>query len=474
MSVLVQHSVKRTLFNMAFPMLAGTFAINAYNLTDAYFVARLGTPALAAMGFTLPVIMLLSCVAGGLGTGVTTLVSHALGRHDHAGAARITTHGLALMLAVTACIIVAGCLSITAIFARLGANAETLPLVRAYMRIWYLGAVFMSLPMLGNGLLISSGDSRSASLMMMVGPLINVALNPLLIFGLCGFPAMGIRGSALATVIAQAVSTTWLVTLLYRKHRLIRLGAGMLAGCRASFRRIAELGIPSVLSMILMPLSAGVITYILGRFGNEAVAAAGAAGRLEMFAFIIPMALGMSLTPFISQNFGANRLDRIHQAMSLATRFALLYGGGIAVVFFVGAPWMATIFSHDPRVTSILITYVRIVAFGYGMMEVHRYCTFVLTGLQHPIDATALNVIRVLVLLIPLSCLGVALGGIRGLFVGRLVTDVVVGSLGLCWVRHVMGGMARLTSPGVSADTGGATDRGGRQLAQQPVARGGA
>ena len=98
-SILVRKGVRRTLFNMAFPMLAGTFAINAYNLTDAYFVARLGTPALAAMGFTLPVIMLLSCVAGGLGTGVTTLVSHALGRHDHAGAARVTTHGLALMLA---------------------------------------------------------------------------------------------------------------------------------------------------------------------------------------------------------------------------------------------------------------------------------------------------------------------------------------------------------------------------------------
>lgn len=454
MSVLVQHSVKRTLYNMAFPMLAGTFAINAYNLTDAWFVSRLGTPALAAMGFTFPVIMLLSCLAGGLGTGVTTLVSHALGRRDHATAARVTTHGLILMLGVTAIIILAGCLSITTIFARLGADAETLPLVRSYMRVWYLGAIFMSLPMLGNGLLISAGDSKSASRLMMLGPLLNAALNPILIFGLWGFPALGIRGSALATVIAQAVGTVWLFTLLYRKHRLIRCGPGMFQSCRASIRRIAELGIPSVLSMILMPISAGVITRILGGFGHEAVAAAGAAGRLEMFAFIIPMALGMSLTPFISQNFGANRLDRVREALSLATRFAMLYGGCVALVFFAGAPWMASVFSHDPRVTSVLISYIRIVAFGYGMMETHRYCSFVLTGLQHPLDATALNIVRVLVLLIPLSYLGLHLGSIRGVFLGRLVTDVAAGSLGIFWAHRVLSGMAGLTSPGVSADTG--------------------
>ena len=94
MSVLVQKSVKRTLFTMAFPMLAGTFAMNAYNLTDTWFVSWMGTLPLAAMGFTFPVVMLLTCVAGGLGVGVTTLMSHAVGRHDAADAARITTHGL--------------------------------------------------------------------------------------------------------------------------------------------------------------------------------------------------------------------------------------------------------------------------------------------------------------------------------------------------------------------------------------------
>ncbi len=135
MSSLVQGSVKRTLFNLAFPMLAGTFALNAYNLTDTWFVSRLGTQPLAAMGFCFPVVMLLSFVAGGLETGVTTLMSHALGRRDHEAAARFTSHGLLLVLSVAVSLATAGYASTVPVFSALGAGDAVLPLIAEYMRI---------------------------------------------------------------------------------------------------------------------------------------------------------------------------------------------------------------------------------------------------------------------------------------------------------------------------------------------------
>ncbi len=437
MSVLVQRSVKRTLFGMAFPMLAGTFAMNAYNLTDTWFVSRLGTLPLAAMGFTFPVVMLLTCVAGGLGVGVTTLMSHAVGRRDWTDAARITTHGLLLTLGVAAGMTVIGYLSMNPVFTALGADSTALSLVRQYMGVWYLGAPLMALPMLGNGLLISAGDSVAAGRFMMLGPIVNVFLDPVLMFGYLGLPAMGIRGAALATVIAQGVSTAWLFRLLYAKHRLLVLKRGGLEACGLSIQSILRLGVPSILSMILMPVSATVVTRILSGFGNAAVAAIGAAQRIEMFAFVIPMALGMSLAPFVSQNLGAERPDRIRQALSLATLFAMLYGAVVALAFFIGAPWLASVFSQDAEVVATLVAYVRIVSFGYGMMEVHRYSGIILTGLHKPLSSALLNGIRVLVLLIPLSWLGAHLAGVHGVFVGRLVTDLLVGCLGFTWVHHV-------------------------------------
>ena len=436
MSVLVNKGVGRTLFSMAFPMLAGTFAMNAYNLTDTWFVSRLGTLSLAAMGFTFPVVMLLTCVARGIGSGVTTLTSHAIGSKDHEGAVRLVTHGVMLTFAVTAVMSIGGYLSIGPVFQRLGADDATLPLIGEYMRTWFTGALFMTLPMAGSGVLISMGDSKAASMLMIAGTLLNMILDPIMIFGFLGCPAMGIRGAALATIISQGVSTVWLLYLLHRRHRLLAWRAWNLSDYGTSLRQIMQFAIPSVLSMILMPVSASVITRLLSHFGNGAVAAAGAASRVEMVAFIIPMALGISLTPFVSQNVGAARLDRVRRAKSLAVGFALGYGGFSTVVFFIGAPWFARLFTDDPEVARMFVAYTRIVSFGYGMMEVHRYCGFFLTGLRKPLSATALNAIRVLVLLIPLSWLGSHVWGLEGVFWGRLTTDFTVGAVGLVWLSR--------------------------------------
>ncbi|HBC87232.1 MAG TPA: hypothetical protein DCZ94_09780 [Lentisphaeria bacterium] len=432
-SVLVYRDVRRTLFSMAFPMLAGTFAINAYSLTDMWFISRLGTLPMAAIGFTFPVIMFLTFIAGGIGNGVMTLVSHSLGRNDHGLAARITSYGILMMASTTLTLSIIGYFTVGPVFTWLGADDSTLPLIRKFMGIWYLGAITMAIPMMGNGILISSGDSKAASRIMMTGPIVNIILNPILIFGYFGFPAMGIAGSATATVIAQLVSVTWLLMLLQRKHRLLDFKNINLDEFKNLFQKIMSFGIPSMLSMVLMPISSAVIIMILSSIGNEAVAAAGVAGRIEMFAFIIPMSLGMSLTPFISQNFGAGRIDRIKEAMDLSTRFAMIYGIAIAVIFFLSAPLMASAFTSDPKVSEILVSYIRIISFGYGMMEVHRYCGFVLTGLHRPKSATMLNTIRVLVLLIPLSYLGLYLGGVKGVFIGRLATDLLAGGIGLIW-----------------------------------------
>lgn len=436
MAELVKNSVRKTLFKMAVPMLAGTFAMNAYNLTDTWFVSRLGTLPLAAMGFTFPVIMLLTCLAGGLGSGITTLVSHALGRKDRDEAGRFTVHGFAIVLAITMIILITGHLTINSVFSGLGADEDTLPLISGYMGIWYSGAFFMALPMVGNGILIAMGDSKSAGRFMMLGTVLNMFLDPIMIFGYLGFPAMGIKGAALATVISQAISTAWLFYLLRCKYRLLVFQKWSSSDYLSSARKIFKLGVPAIFSMILMPISASVITWILGRFGNEAVAACGAAGRIEMFAFVIPMALGISMMPFVSQNYGAGRTDRIEEAITLSSKFAVIYGGFIAIVFFISAPFLASIFATDPIVNKILQSYIRIISFGYGMMEVHRYCGLILNGLHLPSRAMLLNGLRVVVLLIPLSLLGAKMMGVEGVFWARLITDIMSGCAGFLLVKN--------------------------------------
>ena len=166
-------------------------------------------------------------------------------------------------------------------------------------------------------------------------------------------------------------------------------------------------------------------------FGVAAVAAFGVAGRIEMFAFMIPMTVGMSLLPFMAQNYGAGRMDRVRTAYKGAITFALGYGLAIAAAFTAAARLLAGFFSKDPEVVDILVRYIRITCFGYGMLEVHRYATFSMTGIHKPLVSAALNTLRLIVLLVPLSLLGMKVAGLTGMFWARLATDLLAGGIGI-------------------------------------------
>lgn len=439
MSRLVERGIARTLVSMAVPMLAGTFALNAYNLADTWYVARLGTEPLAAMSFTFPVVMFLGFFVRGVGTGAMTVVAHALGARRQEDAATIATHAVYLCVIFSAILAAAGWFSIRPVFTRLGASGEILLMAEQYMRIWYLGMVFRALQVLFNDVVIGTGHTKASSSLMVLGTVLNFIFDPLLIFGLLGFPRMGIRGAALATVCSEAVVMIGGFFLLLRRYRLLSFSRTTTRAILASWGRILRIGGPSTLSSVLTPLSSGVVTRMVAGFGAASVAAFGVAGRIEMFAFMIPMTVGMSLIPFIAQNFGAGRMDRVRTAYRGATLFALAYGLVIAAVFAAAVRLLAGFFSKDPEVVDVLVRYVRIACFGYGMLEVHRYATFCMTGIHKPMISAGLNALRLLVLLVPLSFLGMRLAGLTGLFWARLATDLAAGALGIAVVLRTIG-----------------------------------
>lgn len=438
MSKLVDDRLSRTIIRMALPMLAGTFALNTYNLTNAWFVSRLGTEALAAISFAYPVIMLIMFLTRGLSSGAMALVAHALGGKNRAQAATLTTHALLLTAVYGAIVSILGLCTVRAAFTRLGASGEVLELTTAYMSIWYLGVLLMTLQIVASDIIISTGNTLPISILLVGSTLLNVLLDLAFIFGRFGMPRMGILGAAVATILAQGAALVAAVWILYRRLGLIDLGALRLRSLFQSWGRILKFGIPGALGMILTPISAAVITRLVSGYGHAAVAATGVAGRIEMFAFMIPMTVGMSLVPVIAQNYGAGRLDRIRQARKGTMTFAASYGLFIALIFFIFAAPMARVFSSEPEVLNVLISYIHITCLGYGMLEVHRYAGFSMTGTHEPLKASLLNVFRVVVLLIPLSIAGGALFHLQGIFFGRLTTDLLAGGVGIWWSGRVL------------------------------------
>lgn len=196
-SKLVNKSVSKTIISMAIPMFAGTFALTMYQVTNAWFVSKLGTEALAAISFTFPVVMLLMFVTRGLGSGTMTLVAHAIGEKDHEKAAKLTTHALILSLFFAAAISLIGMLTITPVFSGLGASGKVLDMTASYMKVFYLGAFIMALHVVASDIIISTGNIKAVSIIMVGSLFLNIFLDIGLIFGRFGMPKMGIVGAAL-------------------------------------------------------------------------------------------------------------------------------------------------------------------------------------------------------------------------------------------------------------------------------------
>lgn len=430
-------TIGMTMFRTALAMLPGSLAVSGYNIADTFFVARLGTLPLAAMGFTFPVIMLVGCLFHGIGAGIMATVAHAVGGARHAKAAKLVSSGMILVILISVILGVAGWLSIDWTFRQFGAEGEVMNLIGEYMTTWYLGCATASVSMVGNSLLVAVGDARLSGLLMSLGLVLNVVLDPIFIFGLLGFPKLGIEGAALATVLSQAISAIIIVLALGRRHHLwnFHILTGRIV--RTAWAQIIRFAVPATLGMLLMPIGNGVVTRIVAKFGDTAVAGVAAAGRLEVVAFIFPMALGIALMPMIAQNYGARLYSRIHQCRRFAMRFALYLECGVAALYFLLAPWLVRFFTADPHVAAVMTAYLRIIPWGFGLMEIHRYSGFLFTGCGHPRATAWLAALRILALMIPLSLLALHWEWLNGIFWARLTTDLLAGAIGWYLVRRM-------------------------------------
>ncbi|MGL4854256.1 MAG: MATE family efflux transporter [Lentisphaeria bacterium] len=426
-----------TMIKTAFSMVVGTLAMSGYNIADAYFVGRMGTKPLAAMGFTFPIILFITFIFRGISVGILASASRAVGGGKRLKAAKFIGAGRIMILFCSFLVGLFGLLSMNWIFKILGAGEEVMVYIIEYMSFIYIFTVVQSLSSVGNDLLISVGTPFLASIMMVSGMLLNVILDPIFIFGFGIIPGLGMMGAALATIISQAVVALFSWWMLHSHHKLVMSVWNFLL-LKKIWLIIIRFAIPSILGLILVPLGNAVIVKVVAGFGDGAVAAVAAAGRIEMIAFIFPMALGITLMPMVSQNFGARLYSRIRECHLFSSRFAMIYLLIMALVFWVGSPFIVKFFSKDLGVQTIMISYLKIIPFGYAFIELHRYSAFFFTGTGQPKMAAILNVVRIVFILIPLVMLASWLRNLHMVFVARLLADVIAGILGWSLVGKML------------------------------------
>jgi putative MATE family efflux protein len=410
-ATLTEGRVSEQLKSLALPLVWGLMATMSLNAAETFFIAQLGRAPLAALSFTFPVIMVLTSLGIGLGAGTSSAVARAIGEGDSLKARRLATDAMSLTFIISASVCLIGWLSLEPLFLALGATPDLIPLIRSYMSIWYFSAPCLMVPMVCLSALRAMGMSQVQGYLMSGAALLNVLLDPILIFGLFGFPALGLQGAALATLLTRALM---LVIALYILHARVHMLVSPFLPwqkLKASWLAIIEVGIPAMFANVIIPFASAIVVAMVAAYGTDAVAALGIAMRIEPLALIVFYALSGVIGPFFGQNHGAGKVERLHEALRVLTLFCLLFGLIMAIVLGVLGAEVARLFGDHPEVVAITAVYFMIVPISYGAY-----------GLVMSVNAA-------------FNGLGRHWWGMIGIFAATALANIALGIWAWCWLK---------------------------------------
>ncbi|MDX1556805.1 MAG: MATE family efflux transporter, partial [Xanthomonadales bacterium] len=301
-------------------------AIFSFEAIDLFFIAQLGDIPLAAVSFTFPVIWLVYGIGIGLEAGVASCVSRAVGRKDEEGAKRLATDTAFLGAGLFTLLAVIGLANIEPVFALLGATADVMPLIRQFMSVWYWVAPLDAVLWISLAAVRARGNAPLESKFIIAAALLNLVLDPLLIFGLLGFPRLEVMGAALATVISTGTILIISLTYLAGRLKIFAAPTARLAVLVKSWKHVLTIGIPAMITNAIIPVSSGIVVALVATYGVDAVAGLGIAMRIEPLTLIPFYALSAVTSPFFGQNSGAGQFDRLREVRKVITRFCIVFG----------------------------------------------------------------------------------------------------------------------------------------------------
>ncbi len=427
---LTNGSVRAHLTRLTIPMIWGILAIIAVQLADTYFIGLLGdTNTLAGVSLTFPVTMIISHIVFGINIAMSSTVARLLGEKKRDEARVVVLHGIIMAFLASLTIAIGTFLALEPLFMLLGADETTYPIVQKYMPIWLIASVVLSVPVNGNSAIRAAGDSFTPAIVMTTAALINLILDPILIFGLLGAPALGVTGAAIATLIAYLGCLALGLFFLIFKKDLVATDRLHLDTFKASMKRLLPIAIPAGIANIIGPGTNAVIFALLAAYGNEAVAAMGIVSRVEAFALLIVISLSLGMSPIIGQNWGAKKYDRVHETINLSIGFNFIWSFFVAAIMGIFATQIAGLFTDDQTVIDYtkLFFWIVPVSYAFGNLVMGWASSFNAMGL--PKKAFILILVKSLVITIPAVYLGSYLYGVTGIFAALAISNFVAGGI---------------------------------------------
>ncbi|MFC1571453.1 MATE family efflux transporter [Candidatus Margulisiibacteriota bacterium] len=429
--------ISKGIWILAIPMIISNLLQAAYNLVDMVWVGRLGAEALAAVSMSGQILMITIFIMIGVGIGTTALVARSFGAKQTDEANKIALQSLIMGFFGAVIFGVIGYYFSPAMLKALGASPEVLQLGVGYMQVLFAGIIVMFCLFFVAAILQGAGDAATPMVILGFSVVLNVILDPLLIFGIGIFPRLGVVGAAWATVIAEAIGSIIALEILLRGRSRIHV---RLSNFKVDFGvmwRILKIGIPASMQMILRGMMGIVLIVIVAGFGTVAIAAYGVGMRLTMLAMMPGFALGAAAGTMVGQNLGAQKPDRAVASAWTAVGIYFVFMAVISSTFFFLAPQLMQIFNNQPEVISIGSQFLRIVSLGMLFVSVGLILGRAVSGAGDTMHPMLFTFIALWLVQIPLAFVLARFTplGLTGVWVAILAAQIVLVSLNTIWFQ---------------------------------------
>ena len=434
---MISGDVLSVLMSLIIPMSVGMFALLVINLVDAFYIGKLGVLPLSAISFAFPVLFTIMSFNIGIAIGASASISKFIGQRD-LYKAKITVTNIFILIFALMCFVSLLCFWYNSqIFVLFGADGNTLILIQSYMSTWYIGSPFFACLVIGNSILRANGDSTTPSLIIIATSAINAILDPILIFGLGPIDPIGIKGAAIATTISYIMGMNLMIASISKVGLLSFPDRNLNSLFKTCFP-VLIIGLPAAFAMMLYPIVLGYINKLVSTHGSEAVAAFGVGLRIESLATVGIIAISSSLTPFIGQNLGANKLDRVNKAINYSILLSAIWGLIVAVPLIIFNKQFSSLFTSDITVQNLLINYLKIISLSYIFWGWANIASAAFNGYQKPSYATIIFLSRLFMITIPFVIIGNNLYGLFGIFLGIALSNITSGVLSIIFTKYKM------------------------------------
>ncbi len=443
---LLEGPITPVLIKLAIPLIIAFGFQTSYNFLDRFFVSKLGDVATAAIGMAFTVQLFIIAIGAGVGVGINSFIARSLGAGNKAAAEQTALHAFVLALGLGVSISLGGWLLQEFLFHAMGAEGQLLQYILDYLTIIFAFTPIVLLGMFTNNIFRGWGDTIYPMVFMVTGMGLNIVLDPLLIFGLGPFPALGIRGAAWATGISRSIALGLALLVMFGKHQPTRLSFKRLRFSTKITKGIFQVGLPSSLSQLLSSITMGLLFFFLKPFGEAAKAAYTIVFTYDMVAFLPVLGIAQSVTILTGHNFGAHKLKRVKAVLRSGIQTAVLLMGIVAALVFTFPVTFAGVFARSRAVLEITVQALRILSPGYIFYGFYLISTASFQGLGMGRQYLIANIARLYAFQVPLVFLLSLSIGLTGVWLGLLLGNALSAIATLWWYFYNFRTKIRLRS----------------------------